>query len=140
MKTVLLTKGVLLLGGSIITGIGLAVLLFPDLFYATNGIALGTDPSLLSEVRASGGVLVGAGGLIFAGLFISGLASTSLTIAAVLYGAYGVSRMVSMALDGMPAEGLVWAAVLELFMAALYLVVLVRNRIEAGSSRRAFQP
>ncbi len=139
MNTRLITKCVLLLSGSIITGIGLAVLLLPDLFYATNGIELGTDPSLLSEVRASGGVLVGAGGLIFAGLISSGLASASLTIAAVLFGAYGVSRIVSMTLDGMPADGLVWAAVLELFMAALCLVVLVRNRIEASSSRRALQ-
>lgn len=139
MKTGLFTKGVLLLSGSIVTGIGFAVLLLPDLFYVTNGIALGNDPSLLSEVRASGGVLVSAGGLIFSGLFISRLASTSLTFAAVLYGMYGISRLISMAFDGMPADGLVGAAVLELLIAALCLIPLIRNQVRAYSSSRIVQ-
>jgi len=136
MNLSLTAKIVLLLSGSIMTGIGLAVLILPAPFYATNGIALGANPSLLNEVRASGGALAGAGGLVLAGLFVSGLARLSMVIAAVLYGMYGISRLFSMAIDGMPADGLTGAAILELLISALCLFVLVRENARARSPLR----
>ncbi len=131
MKTTMTTKIVLLFSGLIITGIGVAVLFFPTPFYATNGIELGTDPSLLNEVRASGGALIGAGGLILAGFFVSTLATLSMIVAAGLYGMYGVSRLFSMVIDGVPDSGLIGAAGFELFVSAFCLFLLIRERAKA---------
>lgn len=128
MKTTITTKFTLLISGLIVAGIGFAILIFPAPFYATNGIELGVDPSLLNEIRASGGALIGVGGLVLAGLFLPKLTTLSLTIAAVMYGVYGISRLFSMAVDGQPSSGLVFATAFELVVAMCCLYVLKRDR------------
>lgn len=142
MKTPVTTKIVLLLSGLIVAGIGFAILIFPAQFYATNGIDLGGDPSLFNEVRASGGALVGVGGLILAGLCSPKLVSFSLSVSTVMYGAYGMSRLLSMVIDGLPHPGIIGATAVELIVAAWCLLVLVRGfkrrkLVVAGSSEAA---
>jgi hypothetical protein len=52
----------------------------------------------------------------------------SLTTASVVYLSYGLSRLLSMAMDGLPHSGLVSAAGIELGIGAACLLALLRAR------------
>lgn len=119
-------KLMLLVSGLIATAIGGAILFIPDAFYSTYGIELSNNVSHINEIRAPGGALLAMGVLIMAGAFVAGLTFTSTVIATVLYLAYGFSRLLSMAADGLPDGGLVWAAGLELIIGTVSLYALLR--------------
>ena len=53
-----LTRILLLFAGLMLFLIGAAILLVPHAFFAESGVTLGHDSSLLSEIRAPGGLLV----------------------------------------------------------------------------------
>ena len=96
----------------------------PTAFHASNGIELGADASLLSEVRAPGGALLVLGILMGAGAFVRSMASTSAWVAVAVYLGYGLARLVGVALDGAPASGLVTATVIELVTGTAVAVAL----------------
>lgn len=106
----------LLISGFIAAGIGANILFLPVVFYASNGIELAGNINLLNEIRASGGALLAAGVLIISGSFIPGIKFTAIVLSALLYLAYGLSRVFSFIIDGIPSEGLVLAAGLEVFI------------------------
>lgn len=111
----------LALCGLIAAGIGLAILFFPAAFHATHGIDLSPSsglgsPSLLSEVRAPGGALVGLGLFMLIGVFSSSLFRPALTVAATVYLSYGGARLLSLGLDGTPDSALIGATILELIL------------------------
>ena len=135
MKNSKLLKLVLLVSGLIAIGIGSAILFVPATFYATYGIELGSDASLANEIRAPGGALLAMGVLIVAGVFVAELTFASTVIAAVLCLSYGLSRLMSMATDGLPDGGLVGAAAFEFAIGAASLLALLRAR--KTSSRQA---
>ncbi len=118
------------LSGLVLLAIGGSVLLAPHGFYASNGIVLGADPSQLSEVRAPAGLLLLAGVMGLLGAFRRRLRRPALAITAAVYGSYGLSRLLGVALDGLPGEGLVMAMALELAIGALAAVTLLRLRDE----------
>ncbi|MGK4007074.1 DUF4345 domain-containing protein [Sorangium sp. So ce1036] len=118
----------LLIAGLVLLGIGGATLLAPAAFHATSGIELGDSRSLLSETRAAGGSLLGSGVLIMLGAFASRLAFTATIVGAVTYVSYGLSRLLSMAVDGMPAQALVLATVVELVLGLSCVAALVWRR------------
>lgn len=128
MKNSRVLKTLLFLSGLVAMGVGGAILLMPVAFHATNGIELGSSLSLLNEVRAPGGALFAMGALILTGAFMRRLAFTSTLVSAVLYLSYGLSRILSMGIDGMPAEGLVLATILEVTIGLLCAFALVRWR------------
>lgn len=112
-------KAILFLAGATSVGIGTAILIFPVAFHASYGITLGSDPSLLSEIRAPGGALLVMGLFMLAGLVRPGFANVSRWIAAAVLLSYGLARLLSLALDGMPDEGLLIAAVFEIAIGLL---------------------
>lgn len=116
---------VLFISGLIAASIGGAILFNPAAFYATNGIELGGDVSLLNEIRASGGALLIAGMLITSGCFMQSLKFTAVVVSALLYLSYGLSRVLSFVVDGMPSDGLVQAAGLEIIIGVVCAWVLV---------------
>ena len=123
------TLRVLLAGaGLLAVGIGASILVAPASFHAGYGTDLGTDANLLSEIRAPGGALAVLGLLMLVGAFVPSFALASTTIAAAVYLAYGLSRLVSIAADGMPAGALLGATALELILGALFVVLLARWR------------
>ncbi len=128
MKNSKVLKTLLFLSGLIAMGVGGAILLIPVAFHATNGIELGSSLSLLNEVRAPGGALLAMGALILTGAFVSRLGFTSTIVSAFLYLSYGFSRILSMGIDGMPAEGLVLATVLEVTIGLVCAFALLRWR------------
>ena len=117
----------LVVSGLLAAGIGASILLAPARFHATHGIELGSDPNLLSEVRAPGGALMVLGTSMLVGAFRSAFTLASTAVAAAVYLAYGASRLVSIALDGMPDAGLVGATAIELVIGVACTVALVRS-------------
>ena len=86
---------------------------------------LGNDPSLLSEIRAPGGLLATSALLILIGVFRQNLRSIALILTVLIYGSFGFSRLVSLVLDGIPSNSLLTATVIELVMAAIVLGMLL---------------
>ena len=121
-------KTILIISGLVIIIIGAAILFVPATFFATNGIMLGNDSSLLSEIRAPGGALLASGIFILAGAFVPRLTLTAVLLSALLYLSYGFSRILSMVVDGIPSEGILIAAVVELGIGLACLFALVKYR------------
>lgn len=131
------SKVVLAISGLVAMVIGGAILVTPAAFFASSGVALSADPSLLSEVRAPGGALLVAGLVIALGAFFAELTLTAGVVSALLYLSYGLSRVLGMAVDGMPATGLVVATAVEigLGLAGVVVVGLHRRRAEISLPR-----
>lgn len=100
-------------------GIGGAILAVPHGFYASYGIALGSDPTLLSELRAPGAGLAGFGLVMLAGLVRPAIAPAAMVAALTVFLAFPAGRLVGIAVDGLPSPGILAALVLELAIAAL---------------------
>lgn len=128
MKNSIMLKTILIISGLIASGIGAAILFSPVAFYAPYGIEPGGNFSLLNEIRAPGAALLASGILIISGAFVDRLAFTAVVVSTLLYLSYGLSRVMSMAIDGMPAEGLVQAAVLEIVTGLVCIFALVKYR------------
>ncbi|MEZ5277018.1 MAG: DUF4345 domain-containing protein [Opitutaceae bacterium] len=119
-----LTRILLLVSGGLLLAVGCATLLQPHAFFAANGIALGNDPSELSEVRAPGGLLIGCALAILLGAVRASSTQTALILATMVYGLFGGSRLISIALDGLPSNPLIWAMATELIIGAMCLLAL----------------
>ena len=128
MKNSKALKTILFISGLIAAGIGAAILFIPVAFHATTGIELGNDTNLLNEIRAPAGALLASGILIITGAFVERLTFTSTVVATLLYLSYGLSRILSMVIDGMPAEELVQVAVLEIIIGLVCVFSLVKYR------------
>lgn len=112
------------ISGLLLLIIGSTILLMPQSFYASDGVLLGNNPSLLSEVRASGGMLTGGALVIFAGIFRPTLRSLAMTLSVLIYGSFGLARLLSLTIDGMPSNNLLVAIVVELTVAAIGITML----------------
>jgi hypothetical protein len=129
MKISKAQRVLLLFAGAVGALIGAAILLVPVAFYASgNGIILGSDPSLLSEVRAPGGALLACSLLIVAGAFSEPLTFTSTLVGAALYSSYGFARILSVALDGLPTTALLVAGAAEVALGLACAWVLRSQR------------
>jgi len=134
MKTSKALKTILLISGLIASAIGATILFAPDAFYASYGIELGGNLSLLNEIRASGGALLTSGLLIMSGAFVDKLTYTATVVSTLLYLSYGLSRIMSIAIDGMPVEGLIQAAALELIIGLVCIFALVKYSVTEKES------
>lgn len=121
-------RAVLGVAGITAFGIGTTILSAPISFYETYGINLGSDPNLLSEVRAPGANLAVLGALILVGAIYSNMARWSAMLGATVFLAYAFGRLVSMALDGMPSHGLAEATLIELVIGGLCATLLWRRQ------------
>ena len=128
MKNSKVLQSILTISGLIALAIGATILFSPVTFYATYGIELGGNSSLLNEIRAPGGVLLISGILIISGAFVNKLTFTSVVVSTLLYLFYGLSRFISIAIDGMPVEGLVQAAILEIVIGVACAYALIKYR------------
>lgn len=133
-----LTKGLLLTSGLLAAGIAATILLAPDAFYAGYGIEPGSNVSLANELKAPAGMLLIAGLLMLAGVVRTELTVASLATATLIYLSYGLSRLVSMVIDGVPHSGLVSAAILEIAIGIISLLVYTRHRKSVVAARSAW--
>ena len=113
----------LALAGLLLLSIGGAILLVPHAFHGNNGIELGTDPTFLSEVRAPGGLLAGSAILALASVFRPDLRALATQLLVLVYGSFGIARLASIVLDGMPADSIIGAMITELVVAAIGVAI-----------------
>lgn len=124
-------KLVLFVAGALLILIGTLINSSPVDFYATNSIDVGSNISLLNELKAPAGFLITAGLFIIAAIFVQRLADSAMSLAALIYLSYASSRLASMLFDGMPAEGLIQAAALEALVGLACLAVLLNRQMPA---------
>lgn len=129
MKQPVFLRVFLVLAGLSGFSVGVGLLFFPLPFEASAGIDLGTDASLLSEIRGAGGPLLLSGILIVYGAFKSSFTRFALLLSTVLYLSYGVSRVYGFAVDGMPNQSFVIVTVVEIVFGMISWVFYYRNKL-----------
>lgn len=134
-----INRALLFASGLLAAGIAASILIVPDSFYASYGIEIGKNTDLTNELKAPSGGLFVAGILMLLGAVKPAHAKLSLTVGAVIFLSYGLSRLLSFALDGMPNSALVNATILELALGVMCALGLARLRPEqrrVGRSRK----
>lgn len=126
-----LEKTTLWISGLTAVGIGGMITFAPHSFYASYGIVIGEDPSLLSELRAPGAGLATLGIMMLLGIWRSALAQLAVAATLIVFLAFPAGRLIGLALDGMPSVGIVGALVLEIAIAAL-CVFAFRKRLSGS--------
>lgn len=119
----LIARTILAGSGAVLAFIGGNLMFAPNSFVQKSGISVGQDPSLMSELTAPSGLLIIAGAFMIRSAMKQHFARPALLLGAVMYGSYGIGRLVSMALHGVPSEPLVAAAIIELTAAAVLMVL-----------------
>ncbi len=114
----------LLVAGAMIVGAGGTMLFAPDVLHAKNGVDIGTNPNLLSEIRAPGAFLLFSGLFVLATLKISRWRNYATALTALIYTSFGVGRVWSLLIDGAPVAGLLVVTLLELSVGIIALVSL----------------
>lgn len=113
-------------------GIGAAVTFAPHAFYASYGIAIDANPSLLSELRAPGAGLALLGAVMLAGIVRQSLREAALIAAVVVFLGFPAGRLLGLAVDGMPSVGIIAALAFELAVAGLCLFAFRPARGRTG--------
>lgn len=129
MKNSKALKTLLVFSGLIATGIGVVTLFAPVEGFGRLGIDLGGQINLLSFIRAVGGAFVVTGGIvIILGVFVAKLTFTSTILATLMFLSFGLGRLFSMVIDGMPGDVIVAAIVLEMIIGLAGLFALLKYR------------
>lgn len=121
-------KGILFVCGLILILVGGSGLFGPESFTSRNGIDISENLSLFNDYRTFGSLMFGSGLIIMLGVFHSRMAFTSSVVAAVMFTIMTFGRALSIVIDGVPAEGLVRATVVEGILAAVAIFALAKYR------------
>ncbi len=127
MSATKLEKSALGISGLTALAIGTFILAAPHSFFASYGIALGDNPSLLSELRAPAAGLAVFGVLMLAGIWKSAFAPVSKVLALSVFLAFPAGRIVGIVVDGMPSGAILGALAFELAVAALCILAFARR-------------
>lgn len=123
------------ISGAAALGVGAFILAAPHAFYASYGITLSNDASLLSELRAPAAGLAALGVLMLAGLVRSAFSQVAIVTALTVFLAFPAGRLVGLLVDGMPSSGIVGALILELAIAVLCLAAFRQRLWPAAPTR-----
>jgi hypothetical protein len=82
------------------------------------------NASAFSEARAPGMAILTASVFILLGAFKTSLMKLSLILSSLFFLSYGFGRLLSLAMDGMPSDGLFYAMFGELAAGAIALILL----------------
>ena len=127
-----LTRITLAGSGGLLGLIGAGLMFAPRAFLEMSHVIVDRDPGLMSELTAPSGLLLITGGFMILGAVRRRFAYLALSAGALVYGSYGIGRLVSMGLHGVPSQSLITATALELGMAAF----LVGLRLTGSAPRR----
>ncbi|SDE14991.1 DUF4345 domain-containing protein [Limimaricola pyoseonensis] len=140
MSTTLFEKVALGVSGLTALAIGGFIVSAPHAFYASYGIALGRNASLLSEIRAPGAGLAGFGILMLLGIWRRAFLPVSVAVALTVFLAFPAGRLVGLVLDGMPSGSVIAALVVEIAIAALLIAAFRRRLWQPASLPFAAHP
>ncbi len=121
----IITRTVLAGSGALLGVIGGALMIAPREFLQLSHVFVERDPGLMSELTAPGGILLVTSAFLLFGAVNLRFANLALLVGALVYGSYGIGRLVSMALHGFPSASLIAATVIELGVALLLAVIRV---------------
>lgn len=127
MEPTFFEKTALCISGFTALSIGIFIMFIPHAFYASYGITLGEDASLLSELRAPGAGLAVFGALMLLGIWRRAMMPVSMIAALAVFLAFPAGRVVGLVLDGMPSSSVIGALLIEVAVAALFLVAFRRR-------------
>lgn len=105
------------------------ITLAPHAFYASYGIALGENPSLLSELRSLAAGLTTLGILMLLGIWRSAWAQLAVAATFIVFLAFPAGRFIGFAVDGMPSSGIIGALLFEIAIAVLCLFAFRRRLV-----------
>lgn len=108
-------------------GIGIFIQAAPQMFFASYGVTLGDDPSLLSELRAPAAGLAAFGALMLVGIWHRAMAPVSRIMALAVFIAFPSGRLIGLGLDGAPSGPIMGALVFELSVAGLCIAAFGRR-------------
>ena len=123
---------ILLASALVATAIAGMILSAPETFYAGYGIDVSENATLANELKAPAGMLLVAGLIMFAGVLRTRYTAASLMTAAAVYLSYGLARVSSIVIDGLPHSGMIGAAGVELIIGTVCLLCLLRIRRNDG--------
>ena len=115
------------LSGVTALAIGSFILCAPRAFYESYGIALASDPNLLSELRAPGAGLAGMGAIMLSGLIRPAMATAAWTVALCVYLTYPLGRLMSLIWDGIPSGSILVALAIEILIACALVIAFARG-------------
>lgn len=127
MSKTFLERTALGVSGLTAVGIGAFILAAPHAFFASYGITVGDDASLLSELRAPAAGLAAFGVLMLVGIWRTAVALVSKAAALTVFLAFPAGRLIGLVVDGLPSGPIVGALVFELAVAAFCLVAFGRS-------------
>lgn len=119
--TRIVTRTVLAGSGALLGYIGGALMFMPKTFLEMSHVIVDRDPGLMSELTAPSGMLLIFGAVMIGGAVKPRFANLALVMGAMVYGSYGICRLISMALHGIPPGSLIAATAIELVVAALLI-------------------
>lgn len=122
------TKIALSLSALTLGTVGSLVVFAPVSLFELNNIALDPSAAMMSEIRAPGVLILFGFALAMAGLKNDRLLRPALTLSAVLLLSYGVGRLISLPMDGIPPVSLLAALAIELVLGAWCALLVVNAR------------
>lgn len=125
--------------GTMLGLIGSALVFNPISFLEVNSVFVARDPGLMSELAAPSGVLIASGALMLFGAIKIRFATLSLLVGAVVYGSYGIGRVIGMFVHGLPPESLMMATIIEFAVAALLYGLAFTNRFGPNAADTGVQ-
>ena len=128
MKTYKFIRILLAVFGFLATSIGGALLFNPVTFEALAGLMLDPDVNLISEFRSFGGLLMVSGIIIALGAISPKLTYLSVWCSCLVYSSIGLSRLIGIIIDGIPAESMLLAMFVELVIGVVCLGILLKLR------------
>lgn len=128
MKDSKVLKVLLFIAGLMLIGVGSATLFAPEAFAARIPIDYGGDIGMLNDVRGSGGVLLGSGVLIMLGVFRASFRMFSTLTLSIIFLGFGLGRLASIGIDGLPPETQIKATVVEIIIGVLGVFALIKFR------------
>ncbi|WP_281615006.1 DUF4345 domain-containing protein [Flammeovirga sp. SubArs3] len=113
----------LFLSGIIGLYVGGSLVFFPEWLQVQSGIFLDNNPSHFSETRAPGTAILSASIFILVAVFKNEYRKLALGLTTLFFLSYGLGRLLSLFLDGMPAEGLFYAMIGEIAIGLSALIL-----------------
>jgi len=128
MKNSILLKIVLFISSVLLIVVGFHTLKSPIAMYVRSGAVLPNDVNILNSVRASSCLLLGCGLLIMLGIVIKKLTYTSTLLTILVYYSYGIGRVISILVDGMPSKEIIQATIVEFIVGSIALLCWLKYR------------
>ncbi len=123
----LITRTTLAGSGAILGLIGGALMLAPKAFLEMSHVFVERDAGLMSELTAPSGVLLLTGALMVIAAVKIRFADLALSVGAIVYGSYGLGRLISIAMHGVPPQSLIVAMMIELGVAGLLVALQMKE-------------